>query len=289
MDTNQRKTNKIGIDMKIRVTLSGSGFRFPAHIGALAAIEDAGYEIIEFSGTSGGAIVAAMRSLYTTEEMLKIVSSMDFKRLLQYTPTALINFSYCNGSGLKHFFREHFGDMCVKDLKIQTSIIATNILNSSAYCFTENDDIVTALKASTAVPFLYKATKKDKMFLIDGGIVSNIPTEFLTQDFVLRLGVKLTSNLDTTPIKNIFDIISRSANCLFESSDKYHIEYQKLKGALFTIVNTGDIGSFNVSQSKQDSSFLYETGYSETRRVLDSIFRDRGFGYDYKTLNAQNY
>lgn len=45
---------------RIRVALSGSGFRLGAHLGALQAIVDAGYEVVELAGTSGGSIVSAM-------------------------------------------------------------------------------------------------------------------------------------------------------------------------------------------------------------------------------------
>jgi hypothetical protein len=34
----------------IRVALSGSGFRLGAHLGALQAVADAGYEVIELAG-----------------------------------------------------------------------------------------------------------------------------------------------------------------------------------------------------------------------------------------------
>lgn len=57
----------------IRVALSGSGFRLGAHIGALQAIEDAGYTVIELAGTSGGSIVA---SLYASGVPLDVMRQM---------------------------------------------------------------------------------------------------------------------------------------------------------------------------------------------------------------------
>ena len=44
----------------IRVALSGSGFRLGAQLGALQAISDAGFEIVQIAGASGGSIVAAL-------------------------------------------------------------------------------------------------------------------------------------------------------------------------------------------------------------------------------------
>ena len=50
----------MGSTKNIQVALSGSGFLLPAHVGALQAIEGAGYQVSALGGTSGGAIVAAI-------------------------------------------------------------------------------------------------------------------------------------------------------------------------------------------------------------------------------------
>jgi len=59
--------------------LEGGGVKLMGHIGAIAAIEQQGFTPSNLAGTSAGAIVAAFRTAgYTTTQMRKLVSDMDF-------------------------------------------------------------------------------------------------------------------------------------------------------------------------------------------------------------------
>ena len=60
----------------IQVALSGSGFLLPVHLGALQAIEAAGYHISALSGTSGGAIVAALYAVSPNTWSLAVLISV---------------------------------------------------------------------------------------------------------------------------------------------------------------------------------------------------------------------
>ncbi len=63
----------------LNVAFSGTGFLFPVHIGALQAIEDSGTPILGYSGTSGGAIVAAAAACGVSgQELLEIAEKMHF-------------------------------------------------------------------------------------------------------------------------------------------------------------------------------------------------------------------
>jgi NTE family protein len=65
--------------MKISVALGGGGTRCVAHIGALMALEEAGYEIEKISGSSGGALVAALYARgYTTKELRQMAYSLNW-------------------------------------------------------------------------------------------------------------------------------------------------------------------------------------------------------------------
>ena len=68
---------------KIGLVLSGGGAKGAAHIGVLKYIEEAGIPIDYIAGTSMGSIVGGMYALgYTTDEILEIISSVDWDRLI---------------------------------------------------------------------------------------------------------------------------------------------------------------------------------------------------------------
>ena len=255
----------------IRVTLSGSGFRFPAHVGALAAIEEAGYEIIELSGTSGGSIVAGLyASVKSASELKDITFNTDFSPMLSFNLGALADYSYCDGSKVLHFIQGLIGKSTTfSDLKIPLHVASSNIIDNSIHVFDKPlENVCLAIKASMAVPFIYSPVKLEGRWLVDGGICSNTPIELLQDDEVLKLGVRLISDIDTTTIKGPFDILCRSANLLFDSNDREHLEVGKLEKALFSIVSTGTIGSFNAKATLEERQFMYDAGYNKTKEVL---------------------
>ena len=76
-------TTKIAPRPKVGVVLSGGGAKGAAHIGVLKYIEEAGIPIDYIAGTSMGAIVGGLYALgYTPDEMLEIISSVDWGKLI---------------------------------------------------------------------------------------------------------------------------------------------------------------------------------------------------------------
>lgn len=68
---------------KVGLVLSGGGAKGAAHIGVLKYIEEAGIPIDYIAGTSMGSIVGGMYALgYSSEEILDIISSVDWNRLI---------------------------------------------------------------------------------------------------------------------------------------------------------------------------------------------------------------
>lgn len=256
---------------QIRVTLSGSGFRLPAHVGALAAVEEMGYEIVEMSGTSGGSIVSALYACGHNAANLRDVTLVtDFEDMLEFNIPALFSFSYCSGDSLLRYLQTLIGkNTRFKDLKIPLHVVASDISVSQEYVFDKPDEnVAIAVRASTAVPILYAPVRIGKSWLVDGGVCSNTPVELLKDDDILKLGVRLIADVDTTPIDSVKDILVRTADLLFESNDRIHIEAERRHSAIFSFINTGTVGSFDTRMSPEVRQHLYELGYEGTKKVL---------------------
>ena len=68
---------------KVGLVLSGGGAKGAAHIGVLKYLEEAGIPIDYIAGTSMGSIVGGMYAMgYTSEEILSIISRVDWNRLI---------------------------------------------------------------------------------------------------------------------------------------------------------------------------------------------------------------
>lgn len=69
--------------MSIGVALAGGGLKGVAHIGALKALQDLGIDIEYITGTSSGAMMAALYAMgYTPEEMTQITQE-SYKEIIK--------------------------------------------------------------------------------------------------------------------------------------------------------------------------------------------------------------
>jgi NTE family protein len=267
----------------IRVSLSGSGFRFPALIGALAAVYDNGFKPIQLVGTSGGAIVAAL--LASGMEVYGSGSGPDMiglmrcfpkqKPLLHYSPLAIFNMGLCNGKRLTGYLANYLGELKFKDMKIDLLITAADISRSELVIFSRDRTpevrVLDAVRASIAVPFLYTPVKYQERWLVDGGVCNGMPIEYLKSgDEVLRLGLKLVSSQPplSPGIKFFPEILERTIALLMASSDNAHIDFGRITGAIFSLIDTGSTPSFEPKLSPTVIERLFTSGYEKTAQVL---------------------
>jgi len=70
--------------MSIGIALAGGGLKGVAHIGAIKALQELGLQIDYITGTSSGAMMAALYALgYTPEEMKKITKE-SYKEIIKF-------------------------------------------------------------------------------------------------------------------------------------------------------------------------------------------------------------
>ncbi len=169
------------------VALSGSGFLGVLHIGGLNAIENAGYRVAELSGTSGGAIVAALYASGIRGINLKnLFGITDFSDFLDYHYWRILfgKTGFCNGDTLLSWLMVHTGGKTFSEIDIPLTVMATDLTNGTSFKFsketTPDAPVALAARASSAIPILYDAVIYKGRFLQDGGMVCNIPTNHLS-------------------------------------------------------------------------------------------------------------
>ena len=89
-ETQNNTTSELGRP-KVGLVLAGGGAKGAAHIGVLKYMEEAGIPIDYIAGTSMGSIVGGMYALgYSPDEILDIINSVDWNRLIRQKKTPLI-------------------------------------------------------------------------------------------------------------------------------------------------------------------------------------------------------
>jgi NTE family protein len=195
---------------RIGLVLSGGGAKGLAHIGILKAIDSAGLKIDYITGTSMGSILGGLYAIgYSADSIEKIARRIDWDLLLsnQSSMRSVImdekseygkydvelpwvnhwfrlSTGVIEGQELWLKFSELFRPVYnVKDFSrfsIPFKCIATDISTGEAVVL-DSGEVVSAVRASMAIPSVFTAVEYHGRKLVDGGVVRNFPVKDVRQ------------------------------------------------------------------------------------------------------------
>ena len=261
----------------IRIAFSGSGFKAPAHVGALCAVVDAGFEPVEYAGTSGGSIVAALAACGTTPAELKSLAlEMDWSGMLSFSPWSLLTkIAWCSGDALKTWLDSMTAGKVFGELKANLTVMASDLDSMAPAEFstlkTPQASIALAVRASTAIPFVYAPVKFGRQVLVDGGLVNNIPADKLfSMTNCPRLGIQLVSQ--TTPIPDegltLASMAHRVVSLMLSSQESVHIDLDRYLGVKMAFVETGYADGLDTKMPRATRERLFSDGYKAAQEAL---------------------
>lgn len=278
----------------IEVVLGGGGIKGFGHVGLLMALEELDVKTGIITGVSIGSLLATLYANgYSPEQVFEI-----FLKEVQYiTPGKLLKALVLPapfdgkliGGGFK--LKDFFADMIEKyKLKPRPNlrIIAYNVIKQQPVIFEgENYDLLTALSASCAVPFVMRPVwyggeknkvgtaikswrgKTDEGVLVDGGVHHPYPSEFCKGRAIIgKLGFATElPDEDLSIVDTLFHlgelVISRLLNRYFDEPGE-HIMIEVGKPQVATL-------SFGISRSQ--CYRMASHGYRESLRVLKPAIR----------------
>lgn len=160
--------------MKTGLVLSGGGARGIAHLGVLAALDELGIRITALSGTSAGAVVAALYAGgIAPTRILKIAKDSSWFGLSHlllgkpglFTMDALQRILADNLPG------DYFGN-----LPLRLFVTATNLTAGRTETFCSGK-IIDPILASACLPVIYEPVRIGDSQYVDGGVLDNFPVE----------------------------------------------------------------------------------------------------------------
>ena len=160
--------------MKIGLALGGGAARGWAHIGVLRALHDAGVVPDIIAGTSIGAVVGgcfAAKKLDAVEEFAreltrrKVFGYLDFN----FTGSGLIT-----GQRLCARLEEALGNTTIEQLDGAFTAVATEI-GTGHEVWLSRGHLVSAMRASYALPGIFKPVNINNRWLFDGALVNPVP------------------------------------------------------------------------------------------------------------------
>jgi NTE family protein len=233
---------------RIGLVLGGGGARGSAHIGVLEVMERLRVPVDCVAGTSMGSLVAGVYAVgLTPAEMLDKLAPVDWHELFDDDPeSADMNYrsrrlgqrfypklelgitdngvepvtGVVAGQKIKLFFNMMVGDdrgqRTIESLRLPVSIIATDIGTGKRVVLREGS-LSAAMRASMSVPGLLDPVKIGEHYLVDGGLVDNVPIgearSRCNADVVIAVDVG-TPLMKPEEVTNILSVAGQMINIL---------------------------------------------------------------------------
>ena len=261
----------------VNVVLSGSGTRYPMHVGALEAITQR-FRINAIAGVSGGAIVAG---LYASS--LDIEHTRDVVLSTLPGPAKLIDerciFSFLRSRGKRGLIKGNkllssFENEMVhtfEDTQIPLSVYATDIYTRSEKIWdsvnTPEYSIARAVRASMSYPFVFDPVVEGKHFYWDGGLLNNLPADAFKGSEYPTIAIYISSQTQFKEVRSWKDSITFLIDTVLEGFVKEDIE--DMDGVVIEVPSKGKV--FNFKMKANDARILMEHGYNNVARDLTYI------------------
>ncbi len=253
---------------KIGLVLGGGGAKGAAEVGVLKVLEEAGIKPDYICGTSIGSIVGGLYAAgYSAAELETMFQTQEWLSLLTDRSSSLASEPYKVDNDVTYIFGfpiidreakglgvmkgssiEHMLDsmVCAKgckdfqSLKIPFCCVAADIRSGTEVILREGS-LARAMRASMAIPAIFKPVEIDDRKLVDGGMLNNLPVDVCREmgpDIIIAVDLqqneqKPRPQTDLSALTPIADLVG-------------------LGGILNWITNRPDIEKYNANRQKVD-------------------------------------
>ncbi len=165
---------------KIGLALGGGAVRGFAHVGVIAALEEAGIKPDMVVGTSAGSLVAAIYATGKTAAQLQQAAlAMEEADITDWT-LPFFGRGMLRGDALARYINLQVNNKLIESMLIPLGIVATDLRTGQGALFRQGDTGM-AVRASSAVPSVFNPVKIGAAEYVDGGLVSPVPVRFARQ------------------------------------------------------------------------------------------------------------
>jgi NTE family protein len=195
----KKKTGK-----RVALVIGAGSVKCAAALGLWRVLQREGIELDMVVGTSGGSIYAASMAIgHTVDESTtltqnlwtsEISSKTNWKGLLSAFMPKLFGFdgglALLDDGPIKRALRRSFGDLTFADAKLPLFIVATDLMNGERVVLKEGG-IADSIRASTAIPYVWKPVEIGGRQLLDGCVSDPMPVAVAMQegaDIILTMG-----------------------------------------------------------------------------------------------------
>jgi NTE family protein len=228
---------------KVGLVLSGGGAKGLAHIGVLKVLEEAGIQPDYITGTSMGSIIGGLYAIgYSASELDSIIRGIDWSvtmsdkiPLHDVKPVEKTNYNRfqlefeVNEKGLSlpkgmvqgQRISELMSQLSWRvsgidnfdDFPIPFRCVAADLISGQKYVF-KSGDLMTAMRASMAIPSVFAPVQIDSLYLVDGGVLDNYPVQVckdMGAEIIIGVNVNSSDKPSAKDLSSIVSVLTTSA------------------------------------------------------------------------------
>lgn len=280
------------------LALSGGGIKGYAHVGVLKVLEQNNIHVAGIVGTSMGSIIGGLyASGYSADLLAHLIETSNLTQLLVNTKDKAYGRSGMLASGQGVIRPEiHYdknwkvvgpmgifsGGQLVEFLARKTDHVATTDFNKLPIPFAAvatdlstgekvvlcHGSLSSAMRASSSLPGVFDPWRLEGRWLVDGGLVSNMPVETARELFpgYPVVAVDLTSRLEPdSSLGSVFDVISQTITILTHQN-------VEAEAKLADVLIHPDVKEYPVL-GKTDVREIFARGEEAARAAIPELLR----------------
>ena len=159
---------------KIGIALGGGAARGWAHIGVLNALTKSGLKPNVIAGTSIGAVVGGCYAAGKLDLLEEFVTHLTPRSLLRFLDIDLSGGGLMSGARLRRTLDKELEGVLIEDLPASFVAVATEIGTGREIWLTKGP-LTTAIRASYALPGIFRPVQINGRWLMDGAFVNPVP------------------------------------------------------------------------------------------------------------------
>ena len=199
-------------DPHIGVALGSGGAKGLSHIAFLKVLDEMGLKPTIISGTSIGALIGAFYAAgMEAKEIERLFDDMGIRKMGRMVDLSIFsNSGLLKGKKVEEFLAQNLPVKTFEDLTIPLKVVATDLWKREEVVF-DSGDLVTAVRASIAIPIVMEPMLVGGRTLTDGGTVNPLPYDLIRDKCKILVaidvsGERVPDEHDPVPtmLENIF-------------------------------------------------------------------------------------
>jgi NTE family protein len=186
---------------RVGLALGGGGAKGLSHIAFLKALDELEVRPAVIAGASIGAVIggfyAAGVSGAALEQLLKTVGFKELSKII-LDFSILSDSAIFTGKAVENFFARRIPFRTFEGVEIPLKVVATDFWSRREVIF-DRGSLITAIRASMALPAVFEPVRLNGMVLIDRGAVNPLPYDLTRQECDLAIAIDVSGEKTHVP------------------------------------------------------------------------------------------